>query len=227
MLAAFTESLSGFGAALVAMALLPAVMNLREAVPLVALTGLLVEAVLLIYYRQAISLQAIRRLVIGAVVGIPLGILYLGRVDERIVLAGLGIVLVGYAIYSLLRLRLPAFQNPRWGWMFGLVAGILGGAYNTSGPPVVVYGQSRGWSPGEFKGNLQGFFLVNSVVVVAGHALSRNITLPILEILALSVPALAVGIAAGLWLDRFIDPLRFRQIVQALLIVLGLRLIFA
>lgn len=227
MLAAFTESLSGFGSALVAMALLPLLINVREAVPLVALVGLVVEVVLLIYYRAAANLQAIRRLVIGAILGIPLGIFFLVRVDEKLVLGALGIVLVSYALYSLLRLRLPKFANPRWAWLFGFGAGILGGAYNTSGPPVVIYGQSQNWSPKEFKGNLQGFFLVNSFVVVVGHALSHNITPAILQTFAFSVPALAVGIVAGLWLDRFIDPLRFRQIVQALLIVLGLRLIFA
>ncbi len=227
MLAAFTESLSGFGSALVAMALLPLLMSVQEAVPLVALVSLAVEVVLLIYYRSALNLQAIRRLVSAAILGTPLGILFLRGVDEKIVLAGLGIVLVTYAIYSLLRLRLPAFASPRWGWLFGFIAGILGGAYNTSGPPVVIYGQSQNWNPGEFKGNLQGFFLVNSFVVVVGHALGNNITPSTLQTFAFSVPALAIGIAAGLWLDRFIDPLRFRQIVQVLLIVLGLRLIFA
>ena len=227
MLAAFTESLSGFGSALVAMALLPLLMSVQEAVPLVALVSLAVELVLLIYYRSALNLQAIRRLVIAAILGIPLGILFLRGVDEKLVLMVLGVVLVTYAVYSLLRLRLPAFANPRWAWLFGFVAGILGGAYNTSGPPVVIYGQSQNWNPGEFKGNLQGFFLVNSFVVVVGHALGNNITPSTFQTFVFSVPALAVGIVAGLWLDRFIDPLRFRQIVQVLLIVLGLRLIFA
>jgi uncharacterized membrane protein YfcA len=161
------------------------------------------------------------------VVGIPAGILFLRGVEEKIVLTVLGIVLVSYAVYSLFRLRLPALANPLWGWFFGFAAGALGGAYNTSGPPVVIYGQSRNWGPREFKGNLQGFFLVNSLFVVVGHALSGNLSAGVLEAFAPGVPALALGMAAGLYFDRFIDPARFRQIVQVLLIVLGLRLIFA
>lgn len=227
MLAAFTESLSGFGSALVAMAMLPVFVNMQAAVPLVALMSLTVEAILLVYYRRVVNVQAIRRLVLGAIPGIPLGILFLRRFDEKVVLAGLGIVLVTYAIYSLFRLRLPTFANSLWAWLFGFIAGILGGAYNISGPPVVIYGQSQNWNPGEFKGNLQGFFLVNSFVVVVGHALSANFTPSILQTFVLSLPALVVGIAAGLWLDRFIDPVRFRQIVQVMLVVLGVRLVLA
>lgn len=226
-LAAFTESVSGFGSALVAMAFLPVFLTMQEAVPLVALASLSVEAVLIVYFRHAVNLRAIRDLVIGAILGIPLGILFLARVNEKIVLTGLGVVLVGYALYSLFRLRLPAFAHPLWAWVFGFLGGILGGAYNTSGPPVVIYGSSQNWEPGEFRGNLQGFFLVNSVVVVIGHALGGNLTPAVAQSFLLGVPALAVGILAGLWLDRFINPVRFRQIVQVMLVILGLRLIFA
>ena len=158
MLAAFTESLSGFGSALVAMALLPLLMSVQEAVPLVALVSLAVELVLLIYYRSALNLQAIRRLVIAAMLGIPLGILFLARVNEKIVLTGLGIVLVSYAMYSLQQLRVPAFAHPLWVWFFGFLGGVLGGAYNTSGPPVVIYGSGQKWEQGSLGETCRGSF---------------------------------------------------------------------
>lgn len=226
-LAAFTESVSGFGAALVAMAFLPFLIGIQQAVPLVALVSLVLQIVLLLYYRAAVNLQAMRRVIFGSLLGIPLGIYFLRGVDEQIVLRLLGIVLVSYAVYALLKLHLPAFANPNWGWLFGFVAGILGGAYNTSGPPVVIYGQSQNWNPAAFKANLQSFFLVNSAIVLLGHALSGNVTPQIMNYFLIALPALALGIFVGLQLNRRIDPLRFRQIVQGLLIVLGLRLMFA
>lgn len=227
LLAALTESISGFGSALVAMALLPLLIGIREAVPLVALSSLTLEIVLLLYYRQAVNLTAIRRVILGSLLGIPIGIYLLRGVDEQIVLRLLGAVLVSYAVFSLLKLRLPKFANPNWGWLFGFVAGILGGAYNTSGPPVVVYGQSQDWNPAEFKANLQGFFLVNSAIVLLGHALSGNLTPRVLNDYLIALPALALGILIGLNVSRFIDPVRFRQIVQGMMILLGVRLMFA
>ena len=43
---------------------------------------------------------------------------------------------------------------------FGFFAGILGGAYNTNGPPVVIYGSLRKWSPATFRATLQGYFFM-------------------------------------------------------------------
>jgi len=48
-LAVFTQSLSGFGSALVAMALLPALIGIHQAAPLVALVMATIEIFLLIY----------------------------------------------------------------------------------------------------------------------------------------------------------------------------------
>jgi uncharacterized membrane protein YfcA len=227
LLAALTESVSGFGSALVAMAFLPLLVGIQQAVPLVALVSLILEIVLLLYYRGAINVTAIRRVIFGSLFGIPLGIFWLRGAEERVVLSLLGVVLVSYAAFSLLKLRLPKFARPLWGWVFGFVAGVLGGAYNTSGPPVVVYRQSQDWDPAEFKANLQSFFLVNSALVLLGHALSGNVTPQVWNYFWIALPALALGIALGLAVSRFIDPLRFRQIVQRMLIMLGLRLMFA
>ena len=226
-LAAFTQSVSGFGSALVAMALLPLVISIHQAVPLVTLMSLTLEIILLRHYRSAINLRALRRVLGGSLLGIPFGLYLLRGVDEASVLRLLGIVLVAYAVYALLKLRLPAFAHPRWGWLFGFAAGLLGGAYNTSGPPMVIYGQSQNWGPDEFKANLQSFFLVNNAIVTLGHAMGGNLTPSVWNYFLLTLPALALGIFVGLKLNYRIDALRFRQIVQVLLIGLGLRLIFA
>lgn len=224
--AMFTQSLTGFGSGLVSMALLPAIMGIRTAAPLVALVAATLEFTLLFRYRGAISLRSIWRLLLGALVGIPLGIIFLRNVDEKLVLSLLGIVLMGYGLYALLNLQMPELKQPLWGFGFGFVAGLLGGAYNTSGPPVIIYGNSRRWPPAEFKGNLQGFFVLNDVIVIASHALSQNFTPGVWQSYGLALPAVALGLAAGLALDRFLNPERFRKIVLWLLVVLGLRMLF-
>ena len=159
-LAAFTQSLSGFGLALVSMALLPAVTGIRLATPLVALVAIVIEGVLIIRYREALDMHSIWKVVLAALVGTPLGVLFLSHVDERIALTVLGLVIAGYAVYALLGLKLPQLENAMWAYAAGLVGGMLGGAYNTSGPPVIVYADCRRWSPDVFKSNLQGYFVI-------------------------------------------------------------------
>jgi len=208
LLAVFTHSLSGFGIALVAMALLPNLVGIQIATPMVALVAITIEIFLLIRYREALNLKAVRPLALSSILGVPIGVWALSGLDERVALVSLGVVISGYAIYALLRLRLPTLHNPLWAWGAGLMAGILGGAYNTTGPPVILYGNCKDWPPAEFKSNLQGFFLVSSLFITISHALAGNFTPTVWRYYLWTLPAIAVGILAGISLDRYLDPER-------------------
>lgn len=208
------------------MALLPDIIGIQRATPLIALVALTLEFFLLLRYRSALRISAIWRVALASVAGIPLGLWVLRSVSERVVLAVLGVVIAGYALYALLDLRLPKLERPAWAYGFGLLAGVLGGAYNTSGPPVIIYANCRRWYPAEFKSNLQGFFLINSIFIAIGHIFNHTLTPLVWQDFLWSLPALGLGIVAGVSLDRYLDPLRFRKIVLWLLVLMGLRLIF-
>ena len=226
-LAVFTQSLSGFGVALIAMALLPGLVGIQIATPLVALVAISIEVVLAVYYREALNIRAMWPIALASILGIPIGIWALKGVNETILLTILGVVVTGYALYALLRLKPPDLCHPLWAWGTGFVAGILGGAYNVSGPPVIIYSDCRRWPPAEFKSNMQGFFVVASSFVVISHAVSGNLTPIIWHYYLWAIPAMVLGILAGISLDRYLDPNRFRKIVLVLLIVMGLRLIYS
>ena len=224
-LAVFTQSVTGFGVALVSMPLLTALLGIQTAAPLVALVSLIAEFILLIYYRDAFNMRVVWRLIIAAVFGIPLGVLALRYFPEAIVLALLGLIVGGYALYALLDLRLPAIQQPIWAYGTGFFAGILGGAYNTPGPPVIVYGNCRRWPPAEFKGNLQGFFLLTSFLVVGTHILAQNYAAEVWRSTLVALPAIAAGIIIGLLLASRISSKVFRTIVLWMLLVIGVWLV--
>ncbi len=225
-LALFTQSLAGFGLALVSMPILSLVLGVQTAAPLVAVFAPLAELALLIAYRQALSLRVVWQLAAASVIGVPVGVIGLRRLDERLVLVVLGVVIAGYALYTLLDLRLPNTQGTLWAWSAGLIAGVLGGAYNTSGPPVIIFGHSRRWPPPEFKANLQGFFVLNSVVILASHLLAGTTTTRVWSYSLVSFPAAALGIWAGLQMAKRLDPHKFSRLVLWLLLILGLSLLF-
>lgn len=223
-LGCFTQSLTGFGVALVMMAVLPSILGLEVATPLVALVGIILEIFMLIRYRTTLQFKSILGLLVSSVIAIPVGVFYLRQLDERIALFVLGLVIVVYALYALTGFHLPNLRHPAWAWSFGFVGGLLGGAYNTSGPPVVVYGNCRRWSPQEFKSNLSGYFLLNSIMVVSTHWLSGNFTTDVTSRFLPALPALLLGFLLGQFMDRWLNPDLFRRIVLVLLIVLGARL---
>jgi uncharacterized protein len=224
-LGVFTQSLTGFGSGLVTMAFLPAMIGIQAASPLVALVNIVIELALLVRFRHALQVRAIWPMIIASLALIPLGVWAVSSLDENLVLTVLGLVMVSFSGWALLGIRLPRLRHPAWGVVAGGLGGVLGGAYNTSGPPVILYGNCRGWPPAEFKANLTGYFIINSVFIVVNHAWSGHFNSDVLQVFALSLPAIALGMLAGFWLDRWINPVVFRKIVLGLLLVMGLRFI--
>lgn len=224
--AAGLHSLVGFGSAMVAMALLAESLGLGVAAPLVALLAFTLEGLLLARYRSALNVRAVWRLTAGALVGVPAGVLVLSRLPETLMLTGLGLVIAGYAVYSWLGRRPPELRGAGWAYGSGALAGLLGGAYNVSGPPVIVYADCRRWSPEEFKSNLQGFFLVSDALVIAGHGLAGHLTAPVWGMYLAALPALGLGLGAGLALGQKVPAAAFRRLTWAVLLVLGARLVW-
>ncbi|MCB0250587.1 MAG: sulfite exporter TauE/SafE family protein [Anaerolineae bacterium] len=223
--AAFIQSVVGFGSALLGMPLLVAVVGIQIASPLVAMLGVVLEMVLILRYREHLHVGIVGKLVAAAALGIPLGIYAVKNVDQRIVLGILAVVLVSYGVYGLSKFSLPTLEGNGWTYGLGFIAGILGGAYNTAGPPVIIYGHARRWPATEFKGNLQGFFLPVSIFVVIGHFLARTVTPVVWQCVAVSLLPMVLGILLGGLAERRIDAERFRKLVLVLLIVLGASLV--
>jgi uncharacterized membrane protein YfcA len=226
-LATFTHAVTGFGLALVAMPLLVDLIGIRQAAPLVALIGIASQIVMMSRYRQRVVWQDVRALIVGSVIGIPLGVLLLAAVSEALVTLALGVLVIAYALYALIgRGRwLPPLDGRAAPYGVGLVGGVLTGAYNTGGPPLVIYGSARRWNPETFKGNLQAVLIFHSGTAIAAHAAAGTLTAPVFGLLLAALPVLLVAMLAGFALDRVINPRHFHHMVLVVLIVLGLRLI--
>jgi hypothetical protein len=225
-MAAFVQSVSGFGGGLVPMAFLPALIGVRSASPLVSLCAICIETVLLIRFHQALSLREIWKVVLASIAGVPFGMVLLRLVSEQVALSALGAVLVGYSVYALLGKSLPELRHSFWALLAGFAGGLLGGAYNTAGPPVILYADTQRWEPDRFKSNLQGYFIVNSAQVLIGHYFAGNFRPEVLRWLPYALPAIAAGLLAGALLDKRIPPLLFRRIVLVMLLVMGLANLF-
>jgi uncharacterized membrane protein YfcA len=217
--------LTGFGSALVAMPLLIPLVGVETAAPLFASLAITAEFIMLLRYRRTIQFGAVWRLMVGSVIAIPIGLTLAWALDQRLVLTLLGIIIAGYGLYNLFRPHLPQIENPNWAFPFGFLGGMLSGAYNTGGPPIVIYGNLSRWSPTEFKSNLQGLFLLNSVMVTTSHLISGHMTKTVVDGIALGLPGMLIGLVVGWRLEKYVNPDVFRKIVLVLLVIVGLRLV--
>ena len=226
LLAALAQSITGFGVSIVAMSFLPEIIGLQTAVPLVTLIPIAGNIMLWYYYRRDCSFKAVGRLTVASLIATPAGVLLLGRIPEAIALKGLGILIVSYVLYDWFDLSLPKLRSSSWAYVFGGMSGILNGAYTVNGPPLIIYANCRRWTPQEFKGNLGALFFFSSVLAAIAHGYQGNITPQVKEFAVYSLPTYALGLWLGMVLGKKIDPIAFRRITLALLMVAGLRLLF-
>jgi uncharacterized protein len=225
LLATLIRSAFGFGEALVAVPLLALLIPVTVAAPVAVLTSITVAAIVLAQDWSEVHARSAGWLVVSTLFGIPLGLLLLTRVAEPVVKTALAIVIVAFSGYSLSSARKFVLRNDRTAWLFGFVAGILGGAYGMNGPPLVIYGTLREWSPRHFRATLQGYFLPASVMVMVGYWAAGLWTPVVTHYYLLSLPLVLVGVFAGRFLNRRMRGPQFILYIHAGLVVIGATLL--
>ncbi len=222
--ATFIRSALGFGEALIAVPLLALSMPVQTAAPLAVLVSITVAVVVVIQDWRQVHFRSAGWLVLSTLFGIPLGLLLLKTVPESVVKSILGAFIIAFALYSLTG-RKPELHNDRLAPLFGFTAGILGGAYGMNGPPLVVYGVLRRWQPAQFRATLQGYFLIASMVGMAGYAATGLWTRTVSHYFLLSLPLALIAIFLGHAIHRRLSSSRFLICVNVGLAVIGVLLL--
>ncbi|MBE3112171.1 MAG: sulfite exporter TauE/SafE family protein [Acidobacteria bacterium] len=224
--AAFVRSALGFGDAVIAMPLLAMVIGLKTATPLVAFMGPTISIIILARSWRGGDMTSAARLIVASLLGIPLGIYGLARLPEEPLKIALGILILLYGVFGLARPGARIRNEKAWlPWLVGWTAGVLGGAYNTNGPPVVAYGMLRGWPPERFRATLQGYFLPTGLAILAGHGIAGMWTGEVFRFYLYSLPAIVIGVVLGGLVNRKLTHELFAKLVYGFLAAMGAMLL--
>lgn len=229
-LGALVRTVFGFGEALVSMPLLALLgYDLKTSTALIGAVGLLVALPATIREWHRIDFRAVRRLVTGSLIGVPLGILLVKTLPASVVLHGLGLFLIVYGGYSLWRSHSGRVGKPRlvakgYDYLAGMVSGALGSAYNSHGVPVAVYGMLKQWPATHLRAILQAHFLCVGVLVVISHVAAGFWSLEAVKVLLMVIPGLVLTVPLGNWIVDRMAPARAIKFVYGALIIFGLLL---
>jgi uncharacterized protein len=224
-LATLIRSAFGFGEALVAVPLLALLIPVEVAVPLATLLSITVAAVVVLQDWHRVHLGSAWRLVVSTLFGIPLGLLLLTAVVEHVVKAILAVIILAFSAYCLVHRTPFVLKTDRLAWLFGFGAGVLGGAYGMNGPPLVIYGTLRRWSPEHFRATLQGYFLPASLVGLCGYWLAGLWVPAVTHYYVLSLPLAVAAIFLGRVVNQRMKAGPFLRYVHAGLLVVGTTLL--
>ena len=222
----FVRSSLGFGDALVAMPLMAMLVGLKTATPTVGLAAVTIATTILVRNWRIADLKAALGLVIASCIGIPIGLVLLKGINEAFMKALLGVILILYGSYSLIKPRLGQISG-HFGltFLFGFVAGVLGGAYNANGPSVVIYATLRKWASSNFRATLQGYFLPSGFFIALGHGISGLWTRQVFIYYVIALPAIFLAIFLGGKVHKSLSQTHFDRYVHIALIAMGTMLV--
>jgi hypothetical protein len=217
-IAMLLRAVFGFGDSMFAIPLLAALIGLDRGAPVLALAGTALALLLLRERPSAIEAGTVLRLMLGAVVGVPLGLYVLVELPSIWAHRGLAALLLGFGVWRLLWPARPSVPvkpdalddqpiepaSERAGlfvWIrdlgFGLLTGASSAAFDIAGPPLLVYAALRSWSSDALRINFQALFLPLGLITIAGHGLAGLWTREVLLLAALALPMMLLGYVLG------------------------------
>lgn len=218
---------AGFAFALAASSIWLHALDPLHTTAFVVASGTLLHTGFVWQMRSTIAVRRLTPFLIGAFVGIPLGIGILAHSDGRAMKEVLGVFLLAYGLYALLSPQLPPIT---WGGRavdgtVGFIGGLLGGLGGFSGVLPTIWTQMRGWSKEEARGVYQPYILVVQIatlLLLGGVAFDTHHALLFLS----TVPFLLLGAWIGWRIYGRLDDRRFKQILAILITVSGGTLAF-
>lgn len=227
-LAGFIQGLTGFGFGMTSMSLLPLAVGLSDAQAIVTLTStaacLLMAAVTL----REVPWSELPRLWIGTIAGVPLGFAVLESLPRTTVTRGLGVTICLMVLFEFFVAHRRSIQWPRWlEPVIGIASGMLTGAFNIGGPPLVACIYSRPWPKEKRVAGLTAVFLSGGLIRVS--LLLRYQELPREAWLATAwaIVPMMIAIIGGNRLLTHVPERPLRTAVFATLLILGGRYLFS
>lgn len=218
--------LTGFGSSVIAVPLLVHVFPLRFAVPMMLLFDLCAGALMGLRNRKRLNLPELKRLLPILCVGMLGGVTLLASASERWLLPVLGLFLIVFALWSLLRRGAPVPISARWAVPTGLVGGAFTALYGTGGPIYTVYLARRIADKVELRATIGVLIfstaLVRLLLFTAEGFYGQHGLLTLALVL---MPCALVGFAVGSLLHARIPTARAVQVIWVLLIASGASLL--
>ena len=220
--AALVSGLAGFAFSAIAGGAILHWSPANETVPLLLACSITTQLVSIIGLWRLMQWRRCATLLIGGLVGIPLGAALLQTLDARIFAVVFGGFLVCYSAWLLLKPSLVVrSDHPVVTALVGLAGGVLGGAIAFPGAIPTVWCNLRGLPKESQRGTVQPFILVMQLATLIYFSragmIAHGLTSEFLE----CAPAALAGTGVGLCLFHRINDQAFRRAVLVLLCLSG------
>ncbi|MGI9510313.1 MAG: sulfite exporter TauE/SafE family protein [Geminicoccaceae bacterium] len=223
----FVNGLAGFGTSLFALGWWLQVMPPAAAVAVSLAMSLIngVQGVWLV--RHAMDKRRLSRFLLPALVGIPIGVLFLDHMNADLLKLIVAIFLLAYGLFFAFRRNLPDLRHPTpiLDRIIGFLGGFFGAAAGLSGALPTVWLSLRPWPKTERRALLQPFNMVVLGLAALLLALKGTYDSTVLLAIAIATPAALASAQVGIYVFKRMNDADFRRLLIFLMLASGLVLL--
>jgi uncharacterized membrane protein YfcA len=202
----------------------------RQAIGIVLPLLIVADIFSLYFYWRKWDARNVRWLVPGALAGIIVGIMLIGRLDDHRLgqlIGGIAVSFIGIRWFQrLLGVRLEEYHPKQWqGTLFGLIAGVTTTIAHAAGPVVALFMIPQRLPKERFVGtSVLLFALINWIKLPFFLWQGLCTVSTFRESLAL-MPLVPLGVWLGVWCNRRLSQTWFIRIIYATLFTTGMYLL--
>ena len=230
LLIGITKAGSGGGAGLIVGPMLMLVFPAKESLGMMLPLLFVCDVVSLFFYWRKWDKLNIAFIIPGAVVGIGIGSIFLGRFDDRILAKMIGITAIGFALLQILRHQLmqrkEQFRTQPWlGILVGAFTGFFSTVAHLGGVLTMMFLLAQQLENQVFVATAALIYFSINLFKIPVYLKLNIITTQILLRILPFLPLTAVGTMLGVYLNRRTSAKMFTKIILTIVFLTGIRLI--
>ncbi len=229
VVAGFVQGLSGFAFALVATSIWAWTVEPKLAAACAIFGGLSGQIMAAFSVRRGFDFKLLLPYLLGAAIGIPLGIALVPRLDVSMFKVILGGMLIVFCPLMLFASRLPRVTagGAVADGAAGFLGGVCGGIGGFTGVVPTLWCTLRGMQKDTQRAIIQNFNMAALGFTMIGYVVSGTVTRDMLPMFGVVLVAMAIPVMLGARLYIGISPAAFRNIVLTLLTASGVALLIS
>ncbi len=225
LVAGIIQGATGFGFAMLAAPVLMLFMDPQQVTPTIISLSMMNNIIVLIETRKSVRPRIVLPVLIGGLLGLPLGAYFLSSIEPEPFKVGVGVIVLVLSVAMLLGWTRPV-RNVTAGLVpVGFLSGVLSSSTSIGGPPMVLFLANQGVPRDIFRANLAGYFTILNIAALLVMLPYGFLTAKVFTSLLIYIPSVLIGSVAGVLLARVINEKLFSRIVLVFIFIVGIVLV--
>lgn len=223
LLASILQVSTGFGFSIMATPFLLMIFLPNEAIQINIILSLLISVSLIWKIRHDIDIRLLKRVVVGSIAGVPLGILVFMTMDINALRLGLGFLLLLLTLLLMCNFKIQ--RTSARDFVVGGLSGVLTTSIGMPGPPLLLYFTGTDTEKSKLRATTLAFYLFIYAISLMSQTLLAGTNQTVWTSSLFAIPMVFLGLFLGQIVFKWLNPRIFKVLTYILLVSTGIYLL--